>query len=258
MTMVLAGTTGPATIAGTLALANAEELACLVITDCANPGAPMIYCSEVAPANMKTGEINYGAPEYPLLCAGGAQMARFYKLPNFVADISPAKGLSDPAPPERKQDDATSVERGVVRVAMHYMTRTDLSASLGSGDQALSASLDKLVLDAETYEHARAYLRRFELNDDTLALDVIHKVGPGGHFLGEKHTLEHFKKEIWSRELSDTFILDPVSKGTLTERAKAKVREILSTHVPVPIKENVRNEMEQILRDAKKDILGDG
>jgi len=205
---------------------------------------------------MKTGEINYGAPEYPLLCAGGAQMARFYKLPNFVADISPGKASSDPAPPERKQDDATSVGRGVVRVAMHSMSRTDLSASLGGTDQALSASLDKLVLDAETHEHARAYLRRFELNDDTLALDVIHKVGPGGHFLGEKHTLQHFKKEIWSRELSDTFILDPVSKGTLTERAKAKVREILSTHRAPPIKEAVNKEMGRILGDAERDILG--
>ena len=258
MTMVLAATTGPATMAGTMALANAEELACLVITECANSGAPMIYCSEIAPANMKTGEINYGAPEYPLLCAGGTQMARFYKIPNFVADISSAKGLSDSVPPERKQDDATSVERGVVRRAMSYMTRTDLSASLGGGDQALSASLDQLVLDAEVYEHARAYLRRFELNDDTLALDVIHKVGPGGHFLGEKHTLEHFKKEIWSREFSDTFVLDPMSKDSFPERAKTKVREILSTHRAPPIEEAVHREMGRILGDAERDIVGNG
>ncbi len=256
MTMVLAATTGPATMAGTMAVANAEELACLVITECANPGAPMIYCSEIAPANMKTGEINYEAPEYPLLCAGGTQMARFYKIPNLVDD-SLGKALSDPVPPERKQHNATPDEYDVVRVAMGYMTRTDLSASLGGCDQALSASLDQLILDAEIYEHARAYLRGFDLNDDTLALDVIHKVGPGGHFLGEKHTLKHFKKEIWSRTLADTFILDPVAKGTITERAKAKVKEILSIHKPLPIKEEVHKEMEQILRDAKKDILGD-
>ena len=257
MSMVLAATTGPATMAGTLAVANAEELASLVIVECANPGAPIIYCSETAPANMQTGEINYEAPEYPLLCAGGAQLARFYKIPSFVGDISLGKTSSSPVPLECRQYDLASIKHNVVEVAMRCMTRTDLSAPLGSLDSALSASLDQLILDAEIYEHARAYLRRFEVNDDTLALDVIHKVGPGGHFLGEKHTKVHFRKEIWSRELCDTFILDPETKGSFLERAKAKVKEILSTHKPPPIKEEVRKEMRRILRDAEKDIMGD-
>ncbi|MCK4354570.1 MAG: trimethylamine methyltransferase family protein [Dehalococcoidia bacterium] len=247
MTMVLAATTAPATIAGTLAVANAEELAAVVITECANPGAPMIYTSEATPANMKTGEINYKAPEYPLICAGAAQMARFYKIPSLVADVSL----------EEAPFDSLSFERNVLKVAMSFMSHTDLSPWLGSRDLALSASLSQVILDAEVCEHARAYLRRFELNDDTLALDLIHKVGPGGHFLGEKHTLEHFKKEIWSRELSDAFVLDPVAKGTLTERAKAKVREILATYTPPPVEEGAHKKMERILGDAEKDILGD-
>jgi trimethylamine--corrinoid protein Co-methyltransferase len=247
MTMVLAATTGPATMAGTLAMANAEELASLVIVECANPGAPIIYTSEAAPANMKTGEINYKAPEYPLLCAGGAQMARFYKIPSLVADVSL----------EEIPSTLSSFERNILKVAMSFMSRTDISAWLGSRDQALSASLDQLILDAEVCEHARAYLRRFEVNDDTLALDIIHKVGPGGHFLSEKHTVEHFRKEIWSRELCDAFILDPEAKGSFRERARAKVKEILSTHKPLPVEEDVRKEMRQILRDAKKDIMGD-
>jgi trimethylamine--corrinoid protein Co-methyltransferase len=114
-----------------------------------------------------------------------------------------------------------------------------------------------LVLDAETYEHARAYLRRFDINDDTLALDVIHKVGPGGHFLDTKHTLEHFKKEIWSRELSDTFILDPAAKGSFIEKAQAKVREILATHRAPIIEEAVDKEMRRIIEDAERDIGGE-
>jgi len=247
MTMVLAATTAPATMAGTLAVANAEELASLVIVECANPGAPMIYTSEAAPANLKTGYIGYHAPEFPLLSAGFAQMARFYKIPSQVSDVSP----------EEVPSDLLSFERNVLRVAMGLMSHTDFCSCPGSRDLALSASLEQMILDAEVCEHARAYLRSFEANDDTLAFDVIHKVGPGGHFLGEKHTIEHFKREIWSRELSDTFILDPAAKGSFLERAKAKVKEILSTHTPPPIKEDVHKEMEQILRDAGKDILGD-
>jgi len=174
-------------------------------------------------------------------------MARFYKIPSLVADISL----------EEMPSDLSSFERNILKVAMSLMSRTDLSAWLGSRDQALSASLDQLILDAEVCEHAHAYLRRFEVNDDTLALDVIHKVGPGGHFLSERHTIEHFRKEIWSRELSAPFIVDPVTKGSFRERARAKVKEILSTHKPPPIKEDVHKEMRRILRDAEKDIMGD-
>ena len=247
MTMVLAATTAPATIAGTLAVGNAEELASLVIVECANPGAPMIYTSEAAPANMKTGEINYAAPQYLLLSAGSAQMARFYKMPSLAADV-----WLEGAP-----SDLLSFERNVLKAAMWFMCKSDLSPSLGCCDLALSASLDQVILDVEACEHARAYLRRFEINDDTLAFDIIHKVGPGGHFLGEKHTLEHFRKEIWSRELSDTFILDPTVKGSFLEKARAKVTEILARHTAPPLKEDVHKEMEQILRDAEKDIVGD-
>jgi len=244
-------------MAGILAMANAEELASLVIIEYANPGAPMIYCAEAAPANMKTGGINYEAPEYLLICAGCAQMARFYKIPDYVGDISPGDRLSEPASPGPRPDAMADVERSLGRMALRYMTRTHLSPAFGSVDLALSAALDQLVLDAETYEHARAYLRRFEINDDTLALDVIHKVGPGGHFLDTKHTLEHFKKEIWSRELSNTFILDPSAKGSFIEKAQTKVREILATHRPPLIEEAVDKEMSRIIEDAERDIGGE-
>ena len=257
MTMVLGGTTAPVTMAGILAMANAEELASMVIIECANPGAPMIYCAEASPANMKTGSINYDAPEYLLICAGCAQMARFYKIPNFVADISPADRLSEPASPGPKADTMADVESSMLSMALNLMARTDISASFGDVDLSMSAALDKLVLHAETYEHARAYLRRFDINDDTLALDVIHKVGPGGHFLDTKHTLEHFKKEIWSRELSNTFILDPAAKGSFIERARGKVREILAAHRAPIIEEAVDKEMRRIIADAERDIGGE-
>lgn len=246
MSMVLAGSSGPATMAGALVVANTEELASLVIVECASPGAPMIYTAEVSSTDMRSGEINYNTPEYILCCAGCAQMARFYEIPVLTADI----------PLEETPADLSSFERNVLKVAMGFMTRSNLSAWLGSRDRAMSASLTQVILDAEACEHSRGYLRRLEVNDDTLALDVIHKVGPGSHFLSEKHTREHFRREIWMRELSNTFILDPTAKGSFLERAKAKVREILSTHTAPPIDEDKHKEMKQILQAAEKDILG--
>ena len=239
--------TGPATIAGALAIANAEGLASLVIVECANPGAPMIYSSGATVLTMKTGKSTYEAPGRPVLSAAAAQMARFYKLPSEVASI----GIG-----QIPSDDVFSFERNILRIATRFMCRTDLAPGLGSRGRG-STSLDQLIFEAEISEHARAFVRRFEVNDDTLALDVIHKVGPGGHFLGEKHTKVHYRKEIWTRELHDAIILSSVAKGSFLERAKAKAKEILSTHKPPPIKEDVHKEMGRILRAAKKDILGD-
>jgi trimethylamine--corrinoid protein Co-methyltransferase len=137
------------------------------------------------------------------------------------------------------------------------MSRADLAGSVGDveEDVALTASLVKVVLDCEAHAHGRAYLRSFEISDDTLALDVIKQVGPGGNFLGERHTVDHFRREFFHRKSSDPFILDPESKGSLVDRAKAKVREILSTHQPLPIEESVHEEMARILREAEKDLV---
>jgi trimethylamine--corrinoid protein Co-methyltransferase len=249
MTMVLAGTSGPATMAGTLAVANAEELASLVIVECANPGAPMIYCAEIAPADMRSGTINYEAPEYPLLITGCTQMAKFYGLPS--RDCPTRNDLS-----QENFSESSSIE-SLLDIPLELMSRGDLAGSVGDEEQdvALTASLVKVILDCEAHAHGRAYLRSFEISDDTLALDVIKQVGPGGNFLGERHTVDHFRREFVISKPSDPFILDPESKGSLEDRAKAKVREVLSTHQPLPIEESVHEEMMRILREAEKDLV---
>ncbi len=224
MSMALCGCTAPATIAGTLVIINAENLASLVLLQCANPGAPVIYCAESTPANMKTGEINYEAPEFPLIAAGATQMARLYKLPCYTAPIG----------------------------ILTQMGRGDISADFGSLENAESAALEQVILDVEEWEQAKAYLRRFKVNEETLGFDAIKKVGPGGNFLGTKHTLEHFREEIWLKK--ETTIL-PSMSGSLIDRAKEKVRQILSSHVPLQLDEGVKREISQILRECEKDML---
>ena len=224
MSMALCGCTAPATIAGTLVIINAENLASLVLLQCANPGAPVIYSAESTPANMKTGEINYEAPEFPLIAAGATQMARLYKLPCYTAPIE----------------------------ILTQMGRGDISADFGSLENAESAALEQVILDVEEWEQAKAYLRRFKVNEETLGFDAIKNVGPGGNFLGTKHTLEHFREEIWLKK--ETTIL-PSMSGALIDRAKEKVRQILSSHVPLQLDEGVKREISQILRECEKDML---
>ncbi len=245
MSMALGGVTSPATLAGTLVMVNAENLGALTIAECANPGAPLIYCVESTPANMWTGEINYSAPEIPFISAGCAQLARFYGLPCQVAQMG-----MDETPP-----DLESLGKYAAMFALNNMCRTDITGGFGSLEAADSAALEQVVLDVEAWECARAFLRGFEVSEETLAFDVIREVGPGGSYLVAKHTLEHFRREIWLRKPSDTVLVDKSSSGSLVDRAKAKVKEILSTHKPPQIDADVKKEIDQIIEDCKKDML---
>ena len=242
MSMALCGSTAPATIAGTLTIVNTENLGALVILKCANPGAPMIYCGESTSADMRTGDINYRAPELPLIAAGTAQMARFYGLPVYATQC----GLDE------TPEDLETLMESSKWLALAHLCRGDISGGLGSLENAESSALEQVTLDVEAWIHARAYLRTFSVDEDTLGFDAISKVGPGGNFLGLKHTLEHFQKEIWLKK--GTTIL-PSANGSLVERAKEKVREILSTHTPPELEESTRNEMDQILSECEKDLL---
>jgi len=245
MSMALGGLTAPATLAGTLVVINAENLGALTIAECANSGAPLIYCAESTPANMWSGEINYQAPEIPFISAGCAQMARFYGLPCQVAQMG-----MDETPP-----DLESLGKFAAAFALNNMCRTDITGGFGSLEAADSAALEQVILDVEAWECARAFLRSFEVNEDTLALDVIREVGPGGNYLVMKHTLEHFRRELWLRKPSDTALIDKSSRGSLVDKAKAKVKEILSAHKPPQIEAAVRKEMKRVVEDCKKAML---
>jgi len=173
---------------------------------------------------MRTGEINYEAPEFPIIATGATQMARLYKLPCYTTPIG----------------------------VLTQMGRGDISADFGSLENAESAALEQVILDVEEWEQAKAYLRRFKIDEETLGFDAIRKVGPGGNFLGLKHTLEHFQKEIWLKK--EPTVL-PSTGGSLVGRAKERVRQILSSHVPFQLDEEVKREINQILRNCEKDML---
>ncbi|RLI45973.1 trimethylamine methyltransferase, partial [Candidatus Bathyarchaeota archaeon] len=106
--------------------------------------------------------------------------------------------------------------------------------------------------DAEALANVRAYWRTFSIDEETLAIDVIKKVGPGGNFLGLKHTLEHFQKEIWLKKR--TAIPSPTD-GSQIERAKEKVKKILKEHSVPPLDEDAQKELNNIIKRAEKELL---
>jgi len=127
---------------------------------------------------------------------------------------------------------------------------------LGLGGLGGTTSPEAMVIDNEIVDYVLRFTRGFEVNDATLAVDVIHKVGPGGNFLGEKHTLEHFR-ERWMSRIDIGSLATWEKKGieSIGKLANQKVKEILATHKPEPLPEDVDREISRILKRAEAELL---
>ncbi len=244
--MPMAGETGPATLAGTMVVNNAEFLGGLVILEFASPGAPVVYAAGEGTVDFKTGAI-IRSPESSLMHLALNQLARYYDLPSEVGGSSSTSKLLDAQ---------AGYEKAVSRI-VHILTVPDIALNLGDLEGGRITSPEALILDNEIIDFALRFTQGLEVNDDTLAVDVIHKVGPGGIFLGEKHTLEHFR-ERWMSRLSDVSSFETWQKKgskSVDKVAKEKVKEILATHKPEPIPEDVEREISQILKRAEAELL---
>jgi len=236
----LATETSPATLAGTLVIVNAENLASLVISEFASPGAPAIYSTAACIADPSSGTDTESSGS-SLLNLGSAQIAHYYELPCEICGPA-ALYLS-------------------LWMPYGHETAIGINRNLHPGADIIcgwATSSEALLIENEIINSALELAQGFEVNDETLAVDVINKVGPGGIFLGEKHTLKHYK-ELKQPKLSDINTYEKWENiGSKLEVAKEKVKEILATHKPEPIPEDIEKEISQILKRAETEFLGGG
>jgi len=247
MPMPTTGGTGPATLAGTMVVNNAEFLGGLVIQEFASPGAPVVYAAAVGTIDFKTGA-NMPSPESSLMHLGLNQVAHYYDLPSEigVTGHTTSKVLDTQAGYERART-----------ILTHILTTPDIALGLGGLEADRMTSAEALVIDNEIIDYALRFVEGFEVNDDTLAVDIIDKVGPGGIYLGEKHTVQHFR-ERWMSRLSDISSYETWEKRgsrSIDEVAREKVREILATHKVTPLPEDVEKEIGRILKRAEAELL---
>jgi trimethylamine--corrinoid protein Co-methyltransferase len=246
--MVQAGATGPATLAGTLALENAEILAGIAIAQTLGPGVPVCYGGIPHIMDMRTSQISFGSPEQGVMAVAMTQMARHYGLPVYIN-----VGLSD----SKRVDAQSGLERGMT-LLMGALAGADTFGHMGilGADQA--ASLQQLVADDRMAAYVKRVLRGFSVEEDTLALDVIKEVGIGGNFLGEGHTHRHFRRELWfpiafDRRRWDEWWAD--GAPSMADWAHERRAEILADHhPPLPEPELVR-EIDHIVAAARRDLL---
>jgi trimethylamine--corrinoid protein Co-methyltransferase len=236
------GGTAPVTLAGGLALGNAEVLSGLVIHQLKRAGAPFVYGTGLHHMDMRTSISVYGAPEFQLARAAVAAMGQYYRLPTWgYAGHSDSIVLDEQAAAD-----------AVFSVTVALLTGTNLVHDVGYLEAGLTTSPEMMVFTAEVIDMLRAFTAGMKLDAEALAMEAIHRVGPGGNYLTDDHTLAHFR-ELWQPTLFDRRRAQDWQAGgakRLGDRLREKTVSILDSHRPQPLPESVRQEIEYILKQV--------
>jgi trimethylamine--corrinoid protein Co-methyltransferase len=242
---IMCGGTGPMTLAGSMTQCLAECLVGVVLAQLKRTGAPVIIGGVDAPMDMATSIMSYGAPEMALLSAAFTDVAKWLRLPMFsTAGCSDAKVL----------DQQAAIE-SAMSITLAGLSGANLIHDVGYLESGLLGSFDMLVMSDEVIGMAKRILRGVSVQSETLAVDVIDKVGPGGHYLTQEHTRAHFKRELWIPTLMDRqhrSSWEATGSKTMGERVRSKVLDILGSHEPIPLPENVLAGLKGIIAEAEE------
>ncbi|MBL7161841.1 MAG: trimethylamine methyltransferase family protein [Anaerolineales bacterium] len=239
----LMGGTGPITMASGLAMSLAEIFSSLVAHQLTKPGAPFIFGAGLHHMDMKAAQICYASPEFQLTKAAIAQLGRWYGMPTWgYAGCTDAKVMDEQAALE-----------SILSVMMAKFSGANLIHDVGYMESGLTCSFEMIVLTDELIALTDNLMKGIEINEDTLMLDEIDQVGPGGHFLNTQQTLGRFK-DFWYPSLLDRSLrptwLD-AGATTLGERLTGRVKEIIKEHQPKPLDPEKKRQVQEILAQAQ-------
>jgi trimethylamine--corrinoid protein Co-methyltransferase len=240
----MSGGTAPATCAGVLAMALAESLAGLVVAQAIAPGTPFVIGGVVSVIDMKTSVLAYGAPELSLLSAGLTELGRHLGLPVWSTG-----GCTD-----SKTVDEQAAAEGALSALFAGLSGANLVHDVGYVESGMTGSLEQLVLMDEAIGWTRRVARGIDVRDETLAVDVVDRVGPGGQFLDDEHTYRHFKSEFWFPSLFDRrrwSEWNEAGRPTGSDRVRARVAAILEGHRPEPLGAAAEAEIDLLLEEAE-------
>ena len=240
MTMQIGCSTAPATLAGNLALGNAEILAGMAALQAVYPGAATFYGSCATVMELRSGGVTCGGPEDFMLQAMSAQMARFYNVPSNIGTF--ATGAKAPNWQSGVEDSISG--------CMSVLAGADMMCGAGLLYGARIFSFEQLLMDCEIFEIISRTTGGLEINAETLALETIERVGSEDHYMVEPHTIAHLR-EMWqpsvmNRSSYEKWLAD--GKKDALETAREKAKQILLTHEPEPLEEGLSLEIEKIIK----------
>jgi len=242
MTMASCASTGPVTLAGDLVVGNAEVLGALVLMQMAHPGCPVYYAAAQTSTDLRTGAYTGGGPEDFLFGAATNVLADFYKVPLSMGAF--ATGAKEP-------DWQAGVDNSLSAfMAVSTLSDMLLGAGLLHGSRILSYEM--LLMDSEIWSILQALYQGITVNEETLALDAIREVGPGGSFLAHKHTRRHMR-ERWQPTLMDRrpYNTWEAKRDGAGEWAREKAQQILREYHPEPLEAGLKKELQKIVKSAE-------
>jgi trimethylamine--corrinoid protein Co-methyltransferase len=238
MSMANTGSTAPATIAGTIAVADAEIVAALVLIQMAYPGAPVFYSLMPGVMHPRTGTYLSCVPESEISYPVGAELAHMWGVPTLAAVF----GTDAPQPGWQS---AAEVASGLMLCAL---CGAETANGLGLNAACTVLYPEAVILDSDIYHRVRLDLAGLDTSREALALDVIRAVGPRGQFLRQRHTRDNMRRRQFSdltTQPGTDASQDPI------EAARERVRWILENHHPEPLEEAQQAELARILRAAE-------
>ena len=240
----LMGGTAPNSIAGSMAQSMAEWLSGMTIAQLAQKGAPMIFGAGYGPMDMRSGTSPYNGPEYYLSKLIGKELANFYGIPDWsYGGVTDAKCL-----------DSQAATEASLSLMLATQVGSNLIHDLGYMEMGMTASLELIVLANELIDSFQHYFRPLQIDKDTLALDLIDRIGPAGNFLSEDHTVAHLK-DIWMPNLidrTDFNVWQANGSLPLEKKLNERVRWILENHSPEPLKADVLEAVNGIIERAER------
>lgn len=189
----LAGAMSPVTIAGALAQQHAEALAGIVLTQIVRPGVPVMYGGFTSNVDMRSGAPAFGTPEYVKAAQASGQLARRIGVPFRSSNVTAANAVDAQAAYESQM-----ALWGAITGGVHL-----LNHAAGWMHGGLTASFEKLIIDAEMLQMMAAWMTPMKVDEASLAFDAMEEVGPGGHFFGAAHTMERYEEAFYTPMLSD-------------------------------------------------------
>jgi trimethylamine--corrinoid protein Co-methyltransferase len=238
----LMGGTGPITMASGLAMSLAEILGSLAVHQLKRPGAPFVFGAGLHHMDMSSAQICYASPEFQLTKAAIAELGRWYGIPTWgYAGCSDAKVMDEQAASE-----------ATLSVLMAKLSGANLVHDVGYIESGLTTSFEMIVLTDELIAMTDHLMKGIEVSDETLMLDEVDRVGPGGHFLDTEQTLKRFR-DFWFPGLLDRKRRPEWLKAgsrTLGQRLNARVKEIIKEHQPQPLGPEKKRKIQEILAKA--------
>ncbi len=247
--MAQTGMSAPGTLAGTIAQETAEVLAGLCVVQLIRPGTPVVFGGICHAFDMRTTQMIFSGPEQGLMAIATTEVGKHYGLPVYIN-----VGLTD-----SKTVDAQAGMEAMGSLLMGVLAGADIFGHMGISGVDQATSLEMLVFQHEVIDYVERVTRRFAVDEEHLALDLIDEIATaGGTFIDQEHTVRHFREEVWMPTVLDREYWQPwelSGRPDTAKRVREKYHALMAAYQPCPLPAEVEKEVQKICLAARKNLV---